>query len=68
MRGAALESERVEMGSGRFCERMLIVLADIEVSNVKLELCGCKKTLINKAAIFTKKKVISINQLNYTAD
>jgi hypothetical protein len=53
-----MESESVEVGSGLFSERMLNVLADIEVSNAKFELCDCKKSVINKAAIFTKNKMI----------
>ena len=42
------------------------VLAHREVSSAKTEVCDCKKK-INKAAIITKNKVISINQLNYKA-
>ena len=32
------------------------VLADREVSSAKTELCDCKKSVMNKAAIFTKKQ------------
>jgi hypothetical protein len=68
VRYVVLESESVEENSGRFLERMRSVLADIEVSSANTELCECKKTsVINKEAIITKNKVISINQLNYKA-
>ena len=43
MRCVALWSEGVEVGSGRFLERMRGVLADIEFSSPKTELCDCKK-------------------------
>ena len=43
---------------------MRSVLADREVSSAKTMVCDCKKKCFNKAALFTKNKVISINQLN----
>jgi hypothetical protein len=44
------------------------VLADIEVSSAKTEVCdGEIKIVFNKAVIITKNKVISINKLNYKA-
>jgi len=46
---------------------MRSVLADIELNSAKNELCDRKKSVIDKAAIITRNKVISINWLKYKA-